>query len=52
MLHRTINDELSVLETVFDILKPISYLTDALACKKQITASAIYETCEKRITNR
>ena len=38
--HRMINDnELSVLETVYDILKPLSYLTDALACEKQITAS-------------
>jgi len=38
-----INDnELSVLETVYDILKPLSYLTDALACEKQITASAVY----------
>ena len=42
-LHRMINDnELSVLETVFDILKPLSYLTDTLACEKQITASAIH----------
>lgn len=41
--HRMINDtELSVLETVSDILKPLSYLTDALACEKQITASAVY----------
>ena len=41
--HRMINDiELSVLETISDILKPLSYLTDALACEKQITASAIY----------
>ena len=48
--HRMMNDnELSVLETVSDILKPLSYLTkplsyltDALACEKQITASAIY----------
>ena len=38
-----INDnELSVLKTVYDILKPLSYLTDALACEKQITASAVY----------
>jgi len=33
---------LSVLKTVSDILKPLSYLTDALACEKQITASAVY----------
>ena len=41
--HKMINDnELSVLETMVDILKLLSYLTDALACEKQITASAIY----------
>ena len=41
--HRMITDtELSVLETVSDILKPLSYLTDALACEKEITASAVY----------
>ena len=41
--HRMINDtDLSVLETVSDILKPLSYLTDALACEKEITASAVY----------
>lgn len=41
--HRMINDtDLSILETVSDILKPLSYLTDALACEKEITASAVY----------
>ena len=33
------DNELSVLEIVPVILKPLSYLTDALACVKQITAS-------------
>ena len=33
------DNELSVLEIVPVILKPLSYLTDALACEKQITAS-------------
>ena len=33
------DNELSVLEIVPDILKPLSYLTDALGCEKQITAS-------------
>ena len=33
------DNELSVLEIVPAILKPLSYLTDALACEKQITAS-------------
>ena len=36
------NNELSVLETVSDILKPLSYLTDTLACEKRVTASAVY----------
>ena len=41
--HRMVTDsDLSVLETIADILKPLSYLTDALACEKQITASAVY----------
>ena len=41
--HRMINDnELSVLETLSDILRLLSCLTDALACEKQITASAVY----------
>ena len=41
--HRMINDnKLSVLETVFNILKPCSHPTDALVCEKQITLSAIY----------
>ena len=30
------------METVSDISKLLSYLTDALACKKEITASAVY----------
>ena len=33
--------ELSVLETVNDVLKPLSYLTDALAGEKHVTASAV-----------
>ena len=38
-----LNDtELSALETVSGILKPLSYLTDTLACEKQITASEVY----------
>ena len=37
--HKMLYDnDLSVLETISDILKPLSYLTDALACEKQITA--------------
>ena len=40
--HRMPTDtELSVLETVNDILKPLSYLTDALAGEKYVTASAV-----------
>ena len=34
--------EFAVLETLTDVLKPLSYLTDALACEKQVTASAIF----------
>ena len=33
------DNELSILEIVPVILKPLSYLTDALACEKQTTAS-------------
>ena len=36
------DNELSVLETVSDILKPLSYFTDALAREKQITALAVH----------
>ena len=36
------NNELSVLETVSDILKPLSYFTDILACEKRVTASTVY----------
>ena len=35
------NSELSVLESVVDVLKPLSYLTDALSGEKQVTASAV-----------
>ena len=34
--------EFTVLETLTDVLKTLSYLTDALACEKQVTASAIF----------
>jgi len=33
--------EFSVLEAVIGVLKPLSYLTDALAGEKQVTASAV-----------
>ena len=40
--HRMPTDTgLSVLETVDDVLKPLSYLTDALAGEKHVTASAV-----------
>ena len=40
--HRMITDsELSVLESLVEVLKPLSYLTDALAGEKQVTASAV-----------
>ena len=35
------NAEFSTLEVVFDILKPLSVLTDALSGEKEVTASAI-----------
>ena len=34
--------ELSVLETIHDILKPLSFLTDALAGEKEVTASVVF----------
>ena len=41
--HRIIKDnELSLIETVADILKSLSYLIDVLACEKQITASTVH----------
>ena len=40
--HRMPTDsELSILETIRDILKPLSFLTDALAGEKEVTASAV-----------
>ena len=40
--HRMPTDpELSVLETIHDILKPLSFLTDALAGEKEVTASVV-----------
>ena len=40
--HRMPTDsELSILETIHDILKPLSFLTDALAGEKEVTASAV-----------
>jgi len=40
--HRMPTDsELSILETLRDILKPLSFLTDALAGEKEVTASAV-----------
>ena len=39
--HRMLADtELSVLEVIVEVLKPLSYLTDALSGEKQITAFA------------
>ena len=35
------DSELSILETLRDILKPLSFLTDALAGEKEVTASAV-----------
>lgn len=40
--HRMPTDtKFSVLEGVVEVLKPLSYLTDALAGEKQVTASAV-----------
>ena len=40
--HRMPTDaEFSVLETIVDVLKPLSYLTDALSGEKEVTASAV-----------
>ena len=33
--------EFTTLETVYDVLKPLSTITDALAGEKQVTASAV-----------
>ena len=33
--------EFTTLETLSDVLKPLSFLTDALAGEKQVTASAL-----------
>ena len=35
------NSELSILKTLHDILKPLSFLTNALAGEKEVTASAM-----------
>ena len=35
------DSELSILETLRDILKPLSFLTDTLAGEKEVTASAV-----------
>ena len=35
------DSELSILETIHDILQPLSFLTDALAGEKEVTASAV-----------
>ena len=34
--------ELSALETIHNILKPLSFLTDALAGEKEVTASVVF----------
>ena len=40
--HRMPTDpQFSDLETIHDILKPLSYLTDALASEKKVTASIL-----------
>ena len=33
--------ELSILEVIVEVLKPLSYLTDALSGEKQVTTSAV-----------
>ena len=35
------DSELSVLETIHNILKPLSFLTDTLADEKEVTASVV-----------
>lgn len=35
------NAAFSVMETVVEVLKPLSYLTDALSGEKEVTASAV-----------
>ena len=35
------DSELSILETLHDILKPLSFLTDALGGEKEVTVSAM-----------
>ena len=40
--HKMPSDtEFSVLGTIVDVLKPLSYLTDALSGEKEVTASAV-----------
>ena len=38
--------EFTTLETLSDVLKPLSFLTDALAGEKQVTASALVPIME------
>ena len=41
--------EFAVLETLTDVLKPLSYLTDALACEKQVTVICNFSCFETRV---
>ena len=45
------DSELSVLETIYDILESLSFLTDALAGEKEITASVVLSVL-KHITKK
>ena len=39
----------AVLETIHDILKPLSFLTDALAGEKEVTASVVFPVFKKTL---